>query len=266
MTLGLKLLKQDFFNDYKTQLKVDVESEFTKLKNKTQSLDDFNSDSYRNYLANSAVHSSNIEGNTVSFDTYLKSSEFNLHLKTKEITEIEELIAACQFARENDLTLINILKAHEILTQSILVKKERGKIREVKVGVRNEERLIYLAVEPEFIKQELEKLFDDISVLLNAKLTTTEIFYYAAFIHLVFVNIHPFIDGNGRATRLIEKWFLAKMLGENAWCITSEKNYWNNRPAYYKNLQLGVNYYEVNYEKSVPFLQMLPDSLINVKS
>jgi Fic family protein len=258
MSLHLKILKPEYFIQYQLQLKIDVETAFITLKNKPQSLGDF-----KFYLANSAVHSSNIEGNTVSFDTYLKSSEFNLHLKTKEIKEIEDLIAAYQFARENDLTLDNILKSHEILTQSILLKKERGKIRRVKVRVRSEGRLIYLAVEPEFIKQELEKLFADISILLKSKLTTAEIFYYAAFIHLVFVNIHPFVDGNGRATRLIEKWFLAKMLGDNAWFITSEKNYWDNRPAYYKKLQIGVNYYEVNYERSIPFLLMLPNALLN---
>lgn len=258
MISGLKILKPEYFNDYKTLLKVDVETAFATLKNNVQSADDF-----KFYLANSAVHSSNIEGNTVSFATYLKASEFNLHLKTKEIKEIEELIAAYQFARENDLSLDNILIAHEILTRSILVKRERGKIRKVTVGVRSQGRLIYLAVEPEFIKQELEKLFADISLLLKTKLAIAETFYYAAFIHLVFVNIHPFVDGNGRATRLIEKWFLAKMLGDNAWCITSEKNYWDNRAAYYKNLQLGVNYYEVKYEKSLPFLLMLPNALIN---
>ena len=257
--MKLKILKEDFLYDYKKQLRIDVEKEFFQLRNKSQTVDDF-----KFYLANSAVHSSNIEGNTVDFDTYLKSSEFKLHLKTKEIKEIEELIGAYQFARENILTLENILKAHEILTQSILIKKERGKIRKVKVGVRSEGRLIYLAVEPEFIKQELEKLFADIALLLKTKLTTEEIFYYAAYIHLVFVIIHPFVDGNGRATRLIEKWFLAKMLGENAWCITSEKNYWDNRAAYYKNLQLGVNYYEVKYEKSIPFLLMLPNALRNI--
>ena len=257
MIFQLKILNQDYFNEYKKFLTVDVETAFATLKNKSQSVDDF-----KFYLANSAVHSSNIEGNTVSFDTYLKSSEFNLHLKTKEIKEIEELIAAYQFARENELTLDNMLKSHEILTQSILLKKERGKIRKVKVGVRSEGRLIYLAVEPEFIKQELEKLFADISILIKSKLTTAEFFYYAAYIHLVFVNIHPFVDGNGRVTRLIEKWFLAKMLGENAWCITSEKNYWDNRPTYYKNLQIGVNYYEVKYEKSIPFLLMLPNALL----
>lgn len=257
--MTLQLLKQEHFQVYKTQLAVDVETAYATLKNKPQNVDDF-----KFYLTNAAVHSSNIEGNTVNFDTYLKASEFNLHLKTKEIKEIEELIAAYQFARENDLLLDNILKAHEILTQSILVKKERGKIRKVKVGVRSEGRLIYLAVEPEFIKQELEKLFADISILLKTKLTTEEIFYYAAFIHLRFVNIHPFVDGNGRATRLIEKWFLAKKLGENAWCITSEKNYRDNRPTYYKNLQIGVNYYEIKYEKSIPFLLMLPNALLNI--
>ncbi len=259
--MQLQLLKQEYLREYNTLLTVDVETVFATLKNKPKSLEDF-----KFYLANSAVHSSNIEGNTVSFDTYLKASEFNLHLRTKEMKEIEELIAAYQFARENELSFDTILKAHEILTQSILVKKERGKIRKVRVGVRSEGRLIYLAVEPEFIKEELEKLFSDISILLKSKLTTAEIFYYAAFIHLVFVNIHPFVDGNGRATRLIEKWFLAKMLGDNAWCITSEKNYWDNRPAYYKNLQIGVNYYEVKYEKSIPFLLMLPNALLNTVS
>ncbi len=41
MTLGVKILNQDYFNDYKTQLKVDVESAFATLKNKPQSMEDF---------------------------------------------------------------------------------------------------------------------------------------------------------------------------------------------------------------------------------
>jgi Fic family protein len=256
MTSGLRILNAAYFTDYKQHLEVDLDAALATLNNRQQSLDDF-----KFYLANSAVHSSNIEGNTVSFDTYLKSTEFNLHLKTKEMKEIEDLIDAYQFARDNELTLENALKAHEILTKSILLKKERGKIRKVQVGVRSEGRSIYLAIEPELIKPELEKLFADISILLQAKLTTTEIFYYAGYLHLVFVNIHPFVDGNGRATRLMEKWFLARMLSDNAWCITSEKNYWDNRPAYYKNLEIGVNYYEVKYERSIPFLLMLTEAL-----
>ncbi|MCC6690384.1 MAG: Fic family protein [Bacteroidia bacterium] len=257
MASKLKILRQDLLDRYKKQLKINVDRALTFIKNNSQPAKDF-----KFYLANSAVHSSNIEGNTVSFDTYLKAAEFNLHLKTKEIKEIEDLIASYQYARENELTFENILKAHEILTTSILVKKERGKIRKVNVGIRSNGRLIYLAVEPEFVKQELVALFADISILLKTKLTSTEVFYYAALIHLVFVNIHPFVDGNGRATRLLEKWFLSKKIGNNAWFITSEKYYWDNRQTYYKNLQLGVNYYEVKYEMSIPFLSMLPNSLL----
>ena len=111
MTLALKILNHAYFNDYKTQLKFDVDSAYAIIKNIPQTLEDF-----KFYLANSSVHSSNIEGNTASFDTYLKSSEFNLHPKTKKIKEIEDLITAYQFTRENDLTLNNALKAHEILT------------------------------------------------------------------------------------------------------------------------------------------------------
>lgn len=258
--MNMKLIDNQYFEAYTKQLNFNIDETFTQLLNKVQSVDDF-----KFYLANSAVHSSNIEGNTISFDTYIKATEHNLHLKTKEIKEIEELIKAYQFAQENDLTLQNVLKAHEIITTSILLKKERGKIRKAQVGVRANGRLIYLAIEPEFVKKELEKLFEDIAFLLVSTLTIQEAFYYAAYIHLVFVNIHPFIDGNGRATRLIEKWFLAKKLGEKAWFITSEKNYWDNRSAYYKNLQLGVNYYEVKYEKSIPFLLMLSNALKDVE-
>ena len=255
-----KILSKEHFESYKKQLNISIEDAFKLLLNKPKSVDDF-----KFYLANSAVHSSNIEGNTINFDTYLKATEHNLHLKTKEIKEIEELIKAYEFAQVNDLTLNNILKAHKIITTSILIKKERGKIRKAKVGVRSEGRLIYLAVEPEFVKSELEKLFDDIATLISSELTIEEIFYYAAYIHLVFVNIHPFVDGNGRATRLIEKWFLAKMLGERAWYVTSEKNYWDNRPAYYRSLRLGVNYYEVKYENSIPFLLLLPNALKDIE-
>ncbi len=257
--MKLNLINNTYFNDYKKQLNVNIDNAFKTLLDKSQTADDF-----KFYLANSAVHSSNIEGNTVNFDTYLKASEHNLHLKTKEIKEIEALIKAYQFAKENELTLKNILKAHEIITTSILIKKERGKLRDVKVGVRSEGRLVYLAIESEFVKKEVEKLFEDIDVLIKAKLTIEEVFYYAAYIHLVFVNIHPFVDGNGRATRLIEKWFLAKKLGDKAWFITSEKNYWDNRSTYYKNLQIGVNYYEIKYENSIPFLLMLPNALKNI--
>ncbi len=91
------------------------------------------------------------------------------------------------------------------------------------MGVYGGGKLVYLAVEPEFAEAELLKLFSDIKILLRNKLTVEEILYFSSMIHLVFVKIHPFMDGNGRAARLLEKWFLAAKLGNAAWFLESEK-------------------------------------------
>jgi Fic family protein len=40
----------------------------------------------------------------------------------------------------------------------------------------------------------MKKLFLDIKILLEKKLSLEEIFYYASLIHLKFVHIHPFSD------------------------------------------------------------------------
>jgi Fic family protein len=84
---------------------------------------------------------------------------------------------------------------------------------------------LYIAVEPQFVNQELSKLFSDISELLKRDLSHKEAFYYASMIHLWLEKIHPFSDGNGRAARLLEKWFLVSKLGMSVLSLNSEKHY-----------------------------------------
>ena len=87
-------------------------------------------------------------------------------------------------------------------------------------------------------------------------------FFYAALLHLVFVKIHPFEDGNGRTARLIEKWFLAEKLGDKAWLIQSEKNYYTHHQLYYANIRkLGLEYDELDYNEALPFLGMLAEAI-----
>jgi Fic family protein len=115
----------------------------------------------------------------------------------------------------------------------------------------------YVAAAPNIVKNETEKLFFDINFLLNESISPNEIFYFAAMIHLVFLKIHPFADGNGRSSRLLEKWFLAQKLGDNAWFIPFEKYYYDHLQDYYKNVHIGVNYEALDYDRCLPFLLML---------
>jgi len=74
--------------------------------------------------------------------------------------------------------------------------------------INNNDQIEYVATSPDQVNTELEKLFQYIESLQEKELNSYEIFYYASMIHLVFVKIHPFQDGNGRTARLLEKWFL----------------------------------------------------------
>lgn len=123
-------------------------------------------------------------------------------------------------------------------------------------------KIEYVAANPGKVKTEMQKLNDDIKMLLDTGLNFKEVLFFAAMIHLVFVKIHPFEDGNGRTARLLEKWFIAHKLGTKAWFIQSEKNYYSWHQTYYNNIrQLGLEYDELNYSKALPFLLMLPACL-----
>ncbi len=248
----LKILDLAYFEEYKSKLQFDLNPKIEQY-NFSEANGNFT------YLTKaSAVYSSNIEGNSIDLNSFmnyeLNKSKFK---QTKETKEIENLITAYSFAQNNKLTEDNLLHCHKILAETLLIKSKRGKYRIEPIGVFGKSGLAYLAVKPEFVPKEMNKLFYDIAQLLQAKITTEEVFYYAAFIHLKFAHIHPFLDGNGRAARLLEKWFIAEKLGKKFWMLPAEENYKVNQQRYYDALNLGVNYYELDYRKCLNFLLML---------
>jgi Fic family protein len=174
--------------------------------------------------------------------------------------KIDDLYEAYQFAQKNKLTDTIVKQAHVLLTQHILQENYRGRIRTGNMVVTtNDGKIEYVACPPVAVGAELSKLYNDIASLINAELTITETFFFSSLIHLVFVKIHPFDDGNGRTARLIEKWFLAQKLGDKAWYLQSEKYYYNQHQTYYKNIRmLGLEYELLDYSKALSFLLILP--------
>jgi len=210
----------------------------------------------------SAVYSSNIEGNSIDLNSYMNYELNKDKFKVgKEIEEIENLIEAYEFAQSSRLNEKNLLNCHKIFSDTLLIRSKRGKYRTERVGVFGNSGLAYMAVEPEFVEKEMNVFFRDLNDLISSDLDEIEVFYFASVIHLRFAHIHPFRDGNGRAARLIEKWFVTEKLGRDFWKMPSEEYYKKNQTKYYETINLGLNFYELNYDNCIGFLEMLPNCL-----
>ncbi len=252
-----EIVKPSYFDFYKKKQGISLVKEFNKLEKLP-----FNKETFGNSASRSSVFSSMIEGNTIDFDTYLKYSTSGMNTKNKSFNEIEDLINAYKYANQTELNIDNLLKAHHLLSKTLIPdSKYSGKIRDKKVYIFGGGVKVYTGASPEIVKEETNKLFTDIDILLKREMTISEIFYFASMIHLVFIKIHPFADGNSRSARLLEKWFLAQKLGKHAWFIQSERLYHNRHKSYYKNVYVGDDYSTINYGLSIPFLLMLPMAL-----
>ncbi len=247
----MKILTDKYFDTYKGDSNFDKKIALFKSNSKEISFD---------YLTqSSSVFSSNIEWNTLDLNSFM-NHKMNKSV-SKDVEEIDNLIAAYSFAQKEPLTERNFLNTHKLSSKTLLIKSRRGVYRNDKVWVFGKAGLVYLAIEPEYVEKEMAKLFSDIWELLMKEMSNEENFYYSSLIHLIFVHIHPFPDWNWRSARLLEKWFLAEKLWKDLWKLPSEEFYWNNRDSYYKNINLWVNYYEIDYTKSSKFLNMLKDCL-----
>ena len=150
-----------------------------------------------------------------------------------------------------------------LLSRHLLASQHQGKFRKTNMFVSTPEgKIEYIAAIPGELESEMEKLLMDIDLLLTSELKIVEVFFFASLIHLIFVKIHPFNDGNGRTGRLLEKWFLGLKLGAKGWFIQSEKQYYQQHQTYYNNLRaLGLEYPSLDYNKALPFLLMLVTSV-----
>ena len=254
-----KLIKSEHFTIYQSLLDIDVIEAFGIVKTK-----EIEPHSFTFYTSVSVMSSSKIEGEQLEVDSYVKHKMLNIEYLPELTEKPNDLYKAYLFAKDNPLTKNNFLTAHKFISDHLLPVTQKGTLRKTEMLVMEHKtgRIQYEAAPFKILAREHNKFWKEVEALLATELTVAQTFYYASFIHLVFVAIHPFSDGNGRIGRLLEKWFLAQKLGERAWYVQSENYYYKNVDAYYRNLsRLGVFYETLDYSKSLPFLLMLPQSL-----
>lgn len=254
----LQIIPTDLLETYLKQVPKTLQVSFDALEDAEISTDTFSF-----YVSVSSVYSSKIEGEKIELDSYIKHKKFGIQFLPDYTKKIDDLYNAYVFAKSSELNSKKISEAHKLLSKHIVATNWQGKFRNHNIYVTTPDgRIEYVAASPNEVEAEMEKFHNDIEILLKTKLSIEEVFFFASLIHLVFVKIHPWNDGNGRTARLLEKWFLAQKLGNKAWFIQSEKMYYNQHNNYYKNIRLlGLEYPDLDYKQALSFLLMLPTSL-----
>ncbi len=258
MQIKLNIIPNSLLQQYVDTFHLSIKQDFENLNDSELSIDTFSF-----YTSVSAVFSSKIEGEPIELDSYIKHKRFDVEYLPDYTRKIDDLYDAYLFAQKNVLNQKNIELVHSQLTKHFLKKTKQGKVRVSNMFVITKDgKIEYVAATPDKVESEMQLFYTDLDLLVKTDLSFEETLFCASMLHLVFVKIHPFDDGNGRTARLLEKWFIAQKLGNKAWFVQSEKNYYDNHQTYYNNIRrLGLDYEELNYDEAMPFLKMLPKAI-----
>jgi len=193
----------------------------------------------------SAFASTSIEGNPLPLTEVkriLKNLPQNIRDSEKEVLNYNQALQFLDQKNEN-LSLSLILEIHKLVTQNLLQKSDSGKIRKKPVVV-NDPRTgnpVYWPPDAEDVNSLMEDLISYISI----QRTMIDPLILAGIFHKQMVIIHPFMDGNGRTTRLVTKVLLAEM-GLNTFKLFSFENYYNqNVTRYFQQVGERGNYYDL---------------------
>lgn len=258
--MKLKFIDDSLLDEYKKLIPANLDELISRLSIKQATI---TKDSFDFYASIASVYSSKIEGEQMELDSYLKHKYLGIKYLPDYTKRVDDLAEAYRFALTSPLTRENFLASNAIITRHILVEDKRGRIRTAQMFIAdNKGQVNYVAADAAILQKEMEKWFDDLETLANTVLDNGEALFYASLLHLTFVNIHPFDDGNGRTGRLLEKWFLSNYFGKKTWHIESERYYYENLKNYYSSLnRLGNDYENLDYSKALPFTQLLLKSL-----
>ena len=220
-----KFLHELFEELYSKEL-LKIKEQWTKdYKNYPQS----SKDKYvESFMIKFTYNTNKIEGGTLTLKETADLLQDQISPKNKSIKDVREAESHkkvfYEMLKENKkLTLLTILHWHNELFKEVDAEIA-GKIRKHPVGIARSKTQLPLPLELEFLLRDFFKWYDEYYGKINPVIM-------AALVHLKFVSIHPFSDGNGRISRLMMNHTLHS-LGYPLLNIE-----YSNRNAYYTALE-----------------------------
>lgn len=184
----------------------------------------------------SSYASTSIEGNPLPLTEVkkiLKSRPDHIRDSEKEVLNYNQALKDLNKRlneTEIQLSLKLILDIQKQVTDGLLPDFEAGHLRE-KAVVINDPRIGQVVYLPPEVN-EVKSLMEDLVAFIVKNKHLIDPLILAGIFHKQMVIIHPFMDGNGRTTRLITKVLLAEM-GLNTFNLFSFENYYNQNVTKY---------------------------------
>ena len=197
----------------------------------------------------SSYASTSIEGNQLPLTEVkkvLKSAPVHIRTSEQEVLNYNQALTTLNQKLNTGnivLSLDLILHTHQQVMRDLLPDFESGRLRQKPVMVNDPRtrQVVYLPPDA----SDVTPLIDTLITFLSENRQAIDPLILAGIFHKQFVLIHPFIDGNGRTTRLVTKVLLAAM-GLNTFHLFSFENYYNqNVTRYFQTVGEEGNYYEL---------------------
>ncbi|MBU1200362.1 Fic family protein [Patescibacteria group bacterium] len=215
----------------------------------------------------STFASTSIEGNPLPLTEVkkiLKSRPQHIRDSEQEVLNYNNALIDLnkKLKHSTQLSLKSIFKIHQQVTQKLLPKNQSGQLRQLPVVVNNPKikKVVFLPPDVKDVKRLVTELVEFTKVNQNK----IDPLIIAGIFHKQMVIIHPFMDGNGRTTRLATKLLLAK-LGLNTFNLFSFENYYNqNVTRYFKAVGEQGDYYDLNKNIDfTPWLEYFTEGIID---
>jgi Fic family protein len=197
----------------------------------------------------STYASTSIEGNPLPLTdvkAILKNIPQNIRDSEREVLNYNEILKEVNRQLEKGpipITLDFILSVQKKVTHKLLPAHQSGKLRADPVFVNDprEQKTIYWPPDA----QDVPRLMKELIRFADLNKNKIDPLILAGLFHKQMVIIHPFMDGNGRTTRLVTKVLMADM-GLNMFNLFSFENYYNqNVTRYFETVGLRGNYYDI---------------------
>ncbi|MDO8573719.1 MAG: Fic family protein [Candidatus Daviesbacteria bacterium] len=208
----------------------------------------------RQAILRMAHTSTSIEGNKLAqFEVGKVLEGKSVRAPQKDILEVENYYNALKTLDEmsrkkGDITEEEILKLHKLVIGGLVDKEKTGRYRPSDVYVLDDlgdgREMLRFKAPP---APQVKKLINDLLAWLKtSKKEDIHPVVRAGILHLQFVTVHPFTDGNGRVARLLTQLQLYRDGWDLRKILVLEDYYNRDRMSYYnaENRAQGKNYQE----------------------